>query len=173
MTAFIPAVAILLSSHYAQYFPNFGQWVTVFFVAASFVVAAQFVSHWFTAGIGVDSLHGGFFIPVVAGPFVASIGLATVGFHQGALMTWGAGAFFWLSFGTILIGRHMTGAKLPTPAMPTLAGFLAAPATGGVAWTISHPGPIDEVEYLLLGILLTMLLIQINLIRGYRKLSLR
>ncbi len=171
MTAFIPAVAILLSSHYASYFPVFGSWVTVFFVAALFLVAAQLVGHWFAAGIGVDSLHGGFFIPVVAGPFIASIGLTTVGFHQGAILVWGAGLFFWLSFGTILMGRQMTGSPLPKPATPTLAAFLAAPASGGVAWTLSHPGPIDEVEYLLLGILLTMLLIQVILIGHYRKLS--
>lgn len=171
LTAFVPAVAILLSSHYSEYFPAVGRWLTVFFVAALFVVAGQLVSHWFAAGIGVDSLHGGFFIPVVAGPFIASIGLTTVGFHQGALMVWGAGLFFWLSFGTILMGRHMTGSPLPARARPTLAAFLAAPASGGVAWTISHPGPIDEVEYLLLGILLTMLLIQVVLIGQYRKLT--
>lgn len=170
MTAFIPAVAILLSSHYAQYLPGIGPWITVFFVAALFLLAAQLVSHWFAAGIGVDSLNGSFFIPVVAGPFIASIGLTVVGFPDAALVVWGAGIFFWLSFGTLLMSRHITGSPLPTAARPALAAFLAAPASGGVAWTLSHPGPLDEVGYLLLGVLLIMLLIQLLLIGEYRKL---
>lgn len=169
-TAFIPAVAILLSSHYAQYLPVVGKWVTVGFVAILAIIAAQLVAHWLSGSIAMDSLHGGYFVPVVAGPFIASIGLTTVGLHEAALITFGAGIFFWLTFGTIVMGRQITGSPLPASVAPALSAFLAAPASAGVAWIISHPGPMDEAQDLLTGVLFIMLFVQVLLINQYRKL---
>ncbi|CAN5414912.1 hypothetical protein BH09ACT1_BH09ACT1_09430 [soil metagenome] len=169
-TAFIPAVAILLSSHYAQYLPAVGKWATVGFVAILAIIAAQLVAHWLSGSIAMDSLHGGYFVPVVAGPFIASIGLTTVGLHEAALVIFGAGIFFWLTFGTIVMGRQITGSPLPASVAPALSAFLAAPASAGVAWIISHPGPMDEVQDLLTGVLFIMLFVQLVLINQYRKL---
>lgn len=166
-TAFIPAVGILLSSHYAQYAPLAGRWVTIGFVAILSLLAAQLVAHWLMGNLEVDLLHGGYFIPVVAGPFIASIGFTTVGLHEAAIIAFGAGMFFWLSFGTIVMNRHMTGGKLSAPMAPTPSAFLAAPGSAAVAWIISHPGPMDEILMLLTGVLFIMLLVQLLMIRHY------
>ena len=170
-TSFIPAVAVLLSAHYAQYWPEVGRWVTAAFVTALFLIAAQLFATWFSTGIEASSLNSGFYVPIIAGPFIASIGLTTVGFTQAGLVVMGAGLFFWITFGTIVMNRHITGSRETHAVSPSLSAFLAAPATGGVGWIISHPGPIDEVQYFLTGVLLTMLLIQLILIGAYRKLK--
>lgn len=167
-TAFIPAVGILLSSHYAQYSWLAGRWATIALVAILSINVAQLVAHWLAGNLEVDLLHGGYFIPVVAGPFIASIGFSTVGLHEAAITAFGAGIFFWLSFGTIVMNRHMTGAKLSAPMAPTPSAFLAAPASAAVAWIIAHPGPEDEVLMILTGVLFIMLLVQLVMIKDYR-----
>ncbi|MCU1514418.1 MAG: family transporter [Microbacteriaceae bacterium] len=170
-TAFIPVVGILLVSHYAQYFPVVGEWVTVAFVIVLLVLIGYLMATWLGRGLGQDTLHGGYFIAVVAGPFIASIGLTTVGLHEGALMAFGAGIFFWLSFGTVVMARHLTGGPAPAPVVPALSAFLAAPSSAGVAWLVMHPGAEDEVEQVLAGVVVVMLLVQLLLIPQYRKLK--
>jgi len=168
-TALIPAVGILLASHYTQYFPNAGRWVTIAFVLVLAAVAGQLIAHWLSGNIRLEALNGGYFIAVVAAPFIASIGLTTIGFHAAALGAFGIGLFFWLSFGTIVMSRHMMGGALPPAAAPSTSAFLAAPASGGVAWIIAHGGTIDEPLILLTGVLFVMLLVQLILIGRYRK----
>jgi tellurite resistance protein len=168
LTAYIPTVAILLAAHYSTYFPRVGPWVTVGFVGILAVMSAQLVAHWLMGNLQIALLQGAYLIPVVAGPFVSSIGLSIVGFHQGASWAFGAALFFWVTFGTIVMFRLMTGPKLPTAAVPTAAAFLATSASAALAWAIAHPGPVGEPMNFLTGILFTMLLVQAVLILDYR-----
>jgi tellurite resistance protein len=43
--------------------------------------------------------------------------------------------------------------------------------TASVAWIVSHPGPLGDPQYILTGVLLMMILIQIVFVEEYRKLS--
>lgn len=166
----IPLVGILLAAHYSAYLPALGIWLLVAFVAALAVVAAQLLAHWVTGGVTMESIHPGYFLPVVAGPFVASIGFTTVRAPDAALAAFGTGVFFWLVVGTVVTGRLMTAGPLPAPAVPALSAYLAAPATASVAWQVSHPGGTGIVQLALAGVLLMMLLMQVLLIGTYRAL---
>jgi len=168
--AYIPLVGALLSAHYAAYLPGIGTWLTLAFVAALAVVGAQLVAHWLNGGVTMQTVHGGYFIPVAAGANVASITLAIVGFREAALAAFGAGLFFFLVIGTVILIRLMTSAALPAPLKPSLSAFLAAASTSALAWILTHPGPVDEVQLILTGILVLMLLVQFVLIGDYRKL---
>lgn len=166
----IPLVGILLAAHYNEHLPAPGAWALFAFVAALAVVATQLLAHWVTGGVSMQSIHPGYFLPVVAGPFVASIGFTTVGAPEAALAAFGAGAFFWLVVGTVVTVRLMTGGPLPVSAVPALSAYLAAPATASVAWHVSHPGGAGSLQLGLAGVLVMMLLMQVLLIGVYREL---
>ncbi|MCF4123359.1 hypothetical protein L1785_20540 [Antribacter sp. KLBMP9083] len=138
------------------------------------LIAARLAAHWISGGLsGAEALHGGYFPPVVAGPFIASIGLSSVGLHALALYAFGAGLFFWLTLGTAVMYRHISGGEVPDSATPTLAAFLAAAATASIAWLVAHPGPgpLDDPQSLLTGVLFIMLFVQIALISRYRRMK--
>lgn len=166
----IPLVGILLAAHYSVYLPALGLWSLFAFVAALAVVATQLLAHWVTGGVTMQSIHPGYFLPVVAGPFVSSIGFTTVHAPEAALAAFGVGVFFWLVVGTVVTIRLMTGGPLPAPAVPALSAYLAAPATASVAWHVSHPGITGGLQLALIGVLLMMLLMQFLLISEYRAL---
>lgn len=166
----IPLVGILLAAHYSAYLPVLGVWALFAFVAALAVVATQLLAHWVTGGVTMQSIHPGYFLPVVAGPFVASIGFTAVHAPEAALAAFGAGAFFWLVVGTVVTVRLMTGGPLPASAVPALSAYLAAPATASVAWHVSHPGGAGTLQLGLTGVLLMMLLMQVLLVGVYRAL---
>lgn len=168
--SFIPLVGILLSAHYSEYVPAFGTWACVAFIAALTVVATQLLAHWITGGVSMQSIHPGYFLPVVAGSFVASIGFSSIHAHDAALAAFGIGAFFWLVVGTVVTVRLMTAGELPPTARTGLSAYLAAPATASVAWMVSHPGPMGALQLGLTGVLTIMLLMQLFLICEYRKL---
>lgn len=169
--SFIPLVGILLSAHYSEYVPALGAWVCIAFIAALAVVATQLFAHWITGGVSMESIHPGYFLPVVAGSFVASIGFSTVHAHDAALAAFGIGVFFWLVVGTVVTVRLMTAGELPPAARVGLSAYLAAPATAGIAWIVLHPGPMGALQLGLTGVLIIMLLLQILLIGEYRKLA--
>jgi tellurite resistance protein len=167
LTAYIPVIGILLASHYAAYLPTIGTVAVVVFVVVLGLIVVQLVAHWLQGNLDLDALHGGYFIPVVAGPFVASIGLDLVGLSSAASYAFGAALLFWFSFGTIIMFRHMTS-TLPRTLVPTGAAFLAAPANASVAWIVAHPGPVDEPLKILAGFLFVMLAVQLAMIPKYR-----
>jgi tellurite resistance protein len=169
--AYIPLVGALLSSHYFAYLPGVGTVLTVAFVAAMAIVGAQLVAHWLNGGVTMNMVHGGYFIPVVAGANVASISFSIIGYREAALAAFGAGLFFFLVVGAVILVRLMTSAELPAALKPSMSAFLAATATSNLAWILMHPGPLDEVQWILTGLLVLMLLVQVVLIGDYRKLS--
>jgi tellurite resistance protein len=167
--AFIPVVGILLTAHWAQLLGPAAPWIVGALVAALGVVAVQLLSHWLVGSVSIDSLHPGYFLPLVAGPFIASIGLTAVGLPGVSTAAFAVGVFFWVVLGTIVTARLIVRGPLPKPAVPSLAVLLAPPATGGVAWFIAHPGPLSWIEYSFAGIVAVMLALQFSLIPVYRR----
>lgn len=183
-SAYIPLIAILLAGHYSMDFAtanntagaDASRWVTAAAVLALGIVASQLVAHWLTGGVAISDIHPGYFVPVVAGANVASIGLSQIGQHDPAMGAFAVGLFFWLVIGTAAIIRLTSNgpdgnrSPLPEPLKPALSAFLAASATSSLAWIISHPGPIGDVQSGLTGILVLMLLVQFALLPTYAKL---
>ena len=57
----------------------------------------------------------------MAGAFISSIGLSLSGWHHAAESAFGIGVFFWVTVGTLILGRLFTGAPLPGALKPSLA----------------------------------------------------
>lgn len=84
-TAYIPVIAILLIAHYAPSLGDAAFWLVCAAVVVLAINAAALVAHWLGAPLEQDAMHPGYFLPVVAGPFIASIGLAAVGSRSAAI----------------------------------------------------------------------------------------
>jgi len=169
--AYIPIIGILLAAHYQQYARTAGRTAVAVFVLALTVIAAQLLAHWLLGNLPIATFHPGYFLPTVAGAFIASIGLSASGWHKAAHGAFGVGVFFWLSIGTLIFHRLFTGAPLPDAIKPSLSVLVSPPAVAGIAWLILTNGRIDTIGYTLLGILFMMLLIQVLFFSEYRHLS--
>jgi hypothetical protein len=72
--AYIPIIGILIFSRYEQYMPDIARGAVVVCVAALVIVAAQLLAHWLLGNLPAGTLHPGYFLPAVAGAFIASMG---------------------------------------------------------------------------------------------------
>lgn len=168
--AYIPIIGILIFSHYEQYTRTIGRGALLVCVAALAVVAAQLLAHWLRGNLPAGAVHPGYFLPAVAGAFIASIGLSLSGWHHAAQGAFGIGVFFWLTIGTLIVSRLFSG-PLPDALKTTLSVLVSPPATAGIAWFLIAGGRLDAVEYVILGILFMMLFIQVLFLADYRKVS--
>jgi tellurite resistance protein len=170
LTAYIPVIVILLAAHYATYWPEVARWVVYVAVAALSVNAAALVAHWLGSPLEQDALHPGYFLPVVAGPFIASIGLAAVHDEFAAVAVFGVGLYFWLLLGAVITGRLLFGTPLPQPFKPVLSILLSPPGTASLAWFVITDGAIDTLQAAIAGVTLFTLLIQLFFLPDYMRL---
>jgi tellurite resistance protein len=168
--AYIPVIGILVASHYVQYIHDTARVAVVVFTVALGFLLAQLLGHWLGGNLQPADLHPGYLLPTVAGPFVASIGLGFCGWPGPAEGAFGVGLFLWLVVGTMIFSRLFGGEQLPDPLKPLLSVLVSAPATGGIAWFIIAGGRIDTVGHVLLAITFMMLLVQVVIFFGYRRL---
>ncbi len=169
--AYVPVIGVLIAAHYVGYFPGIARGAVLVFVVVLAVLAAQLLAHWLLGNLPVAVVHPGYLLPAVAGAFIASIGLTLSGWHQAGEAAFGIGVFFWLTIGTLIFTRLFTGTPLPDALKPSLAVLVAPPATAGIAWLLLTGGRVDDVEYVLLGILFMMVFVQVLFVAEYRRLS--
>ncbi|MEV4264011.1 hypothetical protein [Kribbella sp. NPDC049584] len=167
----IPLVAVLLSAHYTTYNFMVFAWICGVAIAALAVVVAQLIAHWLSGAVDLYAIHPGYYIPAVAGPFIASIGLSAIGLRPLAIAAIGAGLFFWVAMTAIVAVRMLIGERLPDALRPAMTAFVAGTSTANLAWIIAHPGRVDQAQELMTGVLALMLLVQGALIGEYRTLS--
>lgn len=169
VAALAPIVGMLLGAELFGTFPLASRIIVVTFIAVTALFAGWLLSTWFSGTLELESLHGGYFLPTVAGGFIASTTAAEVHLRTVAVAAFAVGTFFWVAMFTLIAARLMFRPSPPAPLVPTLAIFVAPPAVAGTAWFLidATPGPI---EYALSGVTVAMLLIQLALVPRYRKL---
>jgi tellurite resistance protein len=106
-------------------------------------------------------------LPVVGGPFIACISLQANGWHSLAQATFAVGVFFWMMFGTLIVGRLMTEQPLSDTRFPTIAVLMVPPATASIAWFALNDNRITTVGTGLAGVLVMMALIQVFILPDY------
>ncbi|GAA3176661.1 MULTISPECIES: TDT family transporter [Streptomyces] len=167
LTAFVPVVAILLIVHYGPLLGGAARALLYVAVGALALLAAVLVAHWLDGSLERDELHTGYFLPVVAGSFVASIGFTGLGEHRAAVAAFGIGIYFWLTLGAVLFGRLVVGGALPPPARPMLAILLTPPGVASIAWFAATGGAVDGIQLALGGVMFLMVLVQLVHLPGY------
>lgn len=140
------------------------------FLAFTFVLGAWFTGQWIYGPLDVANLHPGYFLPTVAGGFVAAGSAGAVGQHRLAWVMFGLGLVCWLILGSMILGRLFFGPPLPTPLVPTLAIEVAPAAVASVAYFALHGPRVDAVAAGLAGYGVLMVAAQIRLIPLFAKL---
>ena len=170
LAAIVPISVVLLGAHLHLWAPLAGTGLVYGGAVTAAVFAAWLVARWITRPLPIGAIHGGYFLPTVAGGFVVAQALAVVGSFAVATASFAVGVLFWVVIFTIVLARLAFSAPLPDPLVPTLAILVAPPAVAGMAWLAMNGQIIDGVSTALLGATMFMLLIQIALIPTYRRL---
>jgi tellurite resistance protein len=165
--AYIPVIGILLTVHYEELAPTAMRSLMLIFVIALALVAAALLRHWIIGDVPFSALHPGYLLPVVAGPFLASIGLTSAGLTTAAWAAFGVGAFFWVAIGTLILSRLITGAPLPVKSQPSVSILMSPPAAAGLAWIIARGSESGLVFDSIIGVLVLMGLLQLFMLRDY------
>jgi len=147
-----------------------GTVVSDVFIVLVVLLAGWFTGQWIYKPLELAKVHPGYFLPSVAGGFVAAASAALVGQRQLAEVLFGLGLVSWIVLGSIVLGRLMLGPPLPTPLMPTIAIEVAPAAVATFAAFVIDGGRVDDVVRLLAGYGLLMVVAQLRLVSAYRRL---
>jgi tellurite resistance protein len=139
-------------------------------VVATVVLAGWFIGQWIYHPLELANLHPGYFLPSVAGGFVASASAGLVGQPGLAKMLFGLGMLSWIVLGSIVLGRLVLGAALPAPLMPTIAIEIAPAGVATFAAFVIDGHRVDTVVQLLAGYGLLKVITQFRLLPVYRRL---
>lgn len=170
LTAYLPVISILLIAHYASALGAAAPWLIWIAVASLAVNAAALFAHWLKHPLDRDAMHPGYFLPVTAGAFIASIGFVSVGEKGAAVALFGVGVYFWLLLGAVITARLFFGSPMPLPLKPVLSILLSPPGTASVAWFAITGGAIDQLQAAIGGVTLFMLLVQLFFVGDYLRL---
>ena len=165
-----PIVGMSSGANLRQFWPIGGELVII----ASFIVSALFaawlLAHLMNGQLKLESVHGGYFLPIAAAAFVAAAVLPSVGFSSVAIGCFFVGVFFWIFTFILLFARLAFREPLGAPLVPTLAIMTAPPAVAGVAWLAVNGNRLDSVDYWLATSMVLMLLVQLAFLPRYLKL---
>ncbi|THG32859.1 hypothetical protein [Naasia lichenicola] len=164
-------VGLLLSTHLIHVAPIVGSALIIVFLVLLTAFIAWFIAQWLLGHIAIESLHGGYFLPVVAAPFIAALSMTRVGAPALAVGLFGIGVFFWILVMGLFVTRLMLHPPLPAPLLPTLAILVAPPAVAGNAMFALGEGTGARAQVILAALLVLMLAVQVALIPVYRHLQ--
>jgi tellurite resistance protein len=140
-------------------------------VVVTVILAGWLVGQWIYRPLDLAKIHPGYFLPSVAGGFVAAAALAQVGQHGLAVTLFGLGAVSWLVIGSIVLGRLIAGPPLPPPLIPTIAIEVAPAGVATFAAFAINGDRIDLTVKLLAAYGLLMVVAQLRLAPAYLRLS--
>ena len=170
VAALAPIVGMLLAATVHPYLPVLSTALVAGFIAITALFAGWLISTWTTGTLAVESIHGGYFLPTVAGGLIAATAAAEVGLRSVAIGAFAAGLFFWAIMATVILARLMLRPPLPDALTPTLAIFVAPPAVAGTAWFLIDPA-VGPIEYGLSALTVLMVLMQLALLPRYVRLG--
>ena len=170
LAAILPIAAMLLGAGLHRTIPLAGTVLTLISIAAAAAFAAWILSFWMRGEMPLESVHGGYFLPISAAGLVGALAAAETGLDWLAVGSFAVGVFFWLVISVFFFLRLALRPTLPAPLVPTLAIMIAPPAVASAAWLTISGGRPDHVFGGLTAMTAFMVLIQIMLLPRYRAL---
>ncbi|MCU1415123.1 MAG: putative transporter [Microbacteriaceae bacterium] len=170
VAAIWPIVGMAMGANLHQFWAAGGELVVIVSVIASALFAAWLLAHMMSGQLKLESVHGGYFLPVAAASFVAAAVLPASGLPDVAVGCFFLGVFFWIFTFTLLFARLAFGGPVAAPLVPTLAVMAAPPAVAGAAWFAIAGSRLGTVDYWLAASAVLMLLVQLALLPRYLKL---
>jgi tellurite resistance protein len=136
-------------------------------IVATVLLAGWFTGQWIYLPLESAKIHPGYFLPSVAGGFVASASAGLVGQRGLAEVLFGLGLVCWLVLGSIVLGRLLLGPPLPPALMPTIAIEVAPAAVATFAAFVINGHRVDTIVQVLAGYGLLMVIAQLRLLPIY------
>jgi tellurite resistance protein len=140
-------------------------------IVATVVLAGWFIGQWIYHPLELAKVHPGYFLPSVAGGFVAAASAGLIGQLRLGEMLFGLGLVSWIVLGSIVLGRLVVGPALPAPLMPTIAIEVAPAAVATFAAFVLNGHHVDTLVRGLAGYGLLMVIAQLRLLPAFRRLS--
>ncbi|MBB6403410.1 transporter [Arthrobacter sp. AZCC_0090] len=170
LAALLPIAAMLIGASLHRTIPLAGTVVTLISMAAAAAFAAWILGFWMRGQLPLESVHGGYFLPISAAGLVGAFAAAEAGLDWLAVGSFAVGIFFWLVISVFFFLRLALRPTLPAALVPTLAIMIAPPAVASAAWLTISGGRPDHLFEGLTAMTVLMALIQVTLLRRYRAL---
>lgn len=170
LAAILPIAAMLLGASLHRTIPLAGTLLTLISIAGAAAFAAWILSFWMRGELPLESVHGGYFLPISAAGLVGALTAAETGLDWLAVGSFAVGIFFWLVISVFFFLRLALRPAMPAQLIPTLAIMIAPPAVASAAWLMISGGRPDHVFEGLTALTAFMVLIQVMLLPRYRAL---
>jgi tellurite resistance protein len=170
LAALLPIAAMLLGSSLHHTITIAGTVLTLLSIAAAAAFGAWILSFWMRGEMPLESVHGGYFLPISAAGLVGALAAGETGLDWLAVGSFAVGIFFWLVISVFFFLRLALRPAMPAPLVPTLAIMIAPPAGASAAWLTISGGRPDHVFGGLTAMTAFMVLIQVMLLPRYRAL---
>lgn len=163
-----PTLLVVQVGHQA---PNVARVAFDVVVVLMIGLAGWLIGLWISRPLELDRLHPGYFLPSLAGGYVASAGASALGQPHLAAVMFGLASLSWMVLGALVLARLMFRPPLPDALVPTMAIQIAPPALATLAWLSMNGGRPDAIVSGLAGYGLLMIAAQGPLLSTYRRLS--
>jgi tellurite resistance protein len=170
LAALLPLSAMLLGADLHRTFPLAGTALTLISIIAAAVFGAWMMSFWMSGEMALESVHGGYYLPISAAGLVGALTAAQTGLDWLAVASFAIGLFFWVVISMLLFLRLALRPAMPAPLVPTLVIMIAPPAVGAAAWLAISNGRPDALFGSLTAITAFMVMVQVPLLPRYRAL---
>jgi tellurite resistance protein len=167
----LPITGMLLAVGLEPYAFDTARVLFLGFFVATVLLGGWFTGQWIVAGLDIDQLSPGYFLPTVAGCLLGAEGAARFGLIELGWMSFGIGMISLLVLGPMVLNRLFFHPGLPAALMPTLAIEIAPPVLAGNAYFELTGGRIDLLFVVLAGYAVLMTLVQLRLLPLYLKLT--
>ncbi|MBT2555718.1 transporter [Arthrobacter sp. ISL-5] len=167
LAAILPIAAMLLGAGLHRTIPIAGTVLTLISIAAAVAFAAWILSFWMRGEMPLESVHGGYFLPISAAGLVGALTAAETGLDWLAVGSFAVGIFFWLVISVFFLLRLALRPAMPAPLVPTLAIMVAPPAVASAAWLTISGGQPNHLFEGLTAMTAFMVLIQLMLLPRY------
>jgi tellurite resistance protein len=166
-----PITAMLLATELSAHLFTLGKTLVLVALVVTLLVGGFLTGEWMIADLDHNSAHPGYFLPTVAGGFVASYCAAEVGLRGLAEAAFGIGILCWTLVGSTILNRLFFHTSLPDAFVPTLAIEMAPPSVAGIAYFAISDGRRDFLSHALAGYAVLMVLVQIRMLPKFLRLT--
>ncbi len=170
VAALVPVVGMLLGAHLYEHWAIGGVILTVASMVVTALYAGWILSFWFQGNLKLESVHGGYFVPIVSGGLVAAVAAAAIDLLPLAIAALAVGVFAYVVLFGVLAARMALHPGLAAPLLPSLAILVAPPAVAGMGWFAISGEIGGPVGLALAGLTALMALMQLALAPRFVKL---
>jgi tellurite resistance protein len=168
LAALLPISAMLLGVGLHRTYAVAGTVLTLLAISAAGAFGAWMMTFWMNGEMALESVHGGYYLPISAAGLVGALAAGQTGLNWLAVGCFTVGLFFWLVISVFLFLRLALRPSMPAPLVPTLAIMVAPPAVAAAAWLTISTGRPDALFEGLTAMTVFMVLVQGPLLPRYR-----